>query len=223
MPEAGPRSTCTAAVHRTGHWRVGFEQTNGKNPSDPLFEKFYMIGSNGLAWTGRPLIIATWAGRSSRPIERTQAHRARDRFEGRQFNGPNGRSIRQAPTAPSTSPTPTAACPARERPAQGPRLPGRLHDQDGRVSGSSTISEPERPRLSPTKKFSTRTAAATSTCGATASCPTTRDRQPDVHRHQRRSDSRITDGLKVDVKGNVWNPRRAGVIVSPEGKHLARY
>ena len=31
----------------------------------------------------------------------------------------------------------------------------------------------------------------------------------------------ITDGLKVDVKGNVWETAAGGVwIVSPEGKHL---
>ena len=31
----------------------------------------------------------------------------------------------------------------------------------------------------------------------------------------------ITDGLKVDVKGNVWESAAGGVwIISPEGKHL---
>ena len=49
-----PGGKASIYMHRSGYtrpdiWRVGFEQTNGKNPSDPLFEKFYMIGSNGLA------------------------------------------------------------------------------------------------------------------------------------------------------------------------------
>src|SRR6266516_6675824 len=49
-----PGGEASIYMHRSGYtqpdiWRVGFEQTNGKNPSDPLFEKFYMIGSNGLA------------------------------------------------------------------------------------------------------------------------------------------------------------------------------
>src|SRR2546422_4976010 len=31
----------------------------------------------------------------------------------------------------------------------------------------------------------------------------------------------ITDGLKVDIKGNIWESAAGGVwIVSPEGKHL---
>jgi gluconolactonase len=51
-------------------WRVGFMQTNGKDKSDPKFEEFPMIGSNGLTLDqeGR-LIIATWAGRSIDRIE----------------------------------------------------------------------------------------------------------------------------------------------------------
>src|SRR5256712_14139475 len=83
-------------MHRSGYtqpdiWRVGFEQTNGKNPGDPLFEKFYMIGSNGLALDrqGR-LIIATWAGRS---IDRVEKNGKRtvlaDRYEGKRFGGTN--------------------------------------------------------------------------------------------------------------------------------------
>src|SRR5947207_12623978 len=49
-----PRGEASIYMHRSGYtqpdiWRVGFEQTNGKSPNDPLFEKFYMIGSNGLA------------------------------------------------------------------------------------------------------------------------------------------------------------------------------
>ena len=53
-------------------WRVGFMQTNGKDRSDPLFEEFPMIGSNGLALDqqGR-LIIATWAGGRSIASKRT--------------------------------------------------------------------------------------------------------------------------------------------------------
>src|SRR5712692_5494478 len=91
-----PQGEASIYMHRSGYtqpdiWRVGFEQTNGKNPDDPLFEKFYMIGSNGLALDrqGR-LIIATWAGRSIDRIEKNGKRTVlADRFEGRQFNGPN--------------------------------------------------------------------------------------------------------------------------------------
>src|ERR1043166_4233578 len=44
-------------------WRFGFVQNNGKDPKDPKYEEYPMIGSNGLALDrqGR-LILATWAG-----------------------------------------------------------------------------------------------------------------------------------------------------------------
>src|SRR5438128_5552275 len=71
-----PGGKASIYMHRSGYtrpdiWRVGFEQTNGKNPSDPLFEKFYMIGSNGLALDREgPLAIAAWAGRALEPTEK---------------------------------------------------------------------------------------------------------------------------------------------------------
>src|SRR6266704_2916250 len=91
-----PKGEVYIYMHRSGYtqpdiWRVGFEQTNGKDPGDPLFEKFYMIGSNGLALDrqGR-LIIATWAGRSIDRIEKDGKRTIlADRFDGKQFNGPN--------------------------------------------------------------------------------------------------------------------------------------
>src|SRR5438093_13756218 len=106
-----PQGEASIYLHRSGYtqpdiWRVGFEQTNGKNPSDPLFEKFYMIGSNGLALDrqGR-LIIATWAGRS---IDRIEKNGKRivlaDRFEGKQFNGTNDVIVKKNGTISSTDP-----------------------------------------------------------------------------------------------------------------------
>src|SRR5258706_5135544 len=91
-----PKGEASIYMHRSGYtrpdiWRVGFEQTNGKSPDDPLFEKFYMIGSNGLALDrqGR-LIIPSWGGRS---IDRIEKNRKRTEsvhpFEGKQVNGPN--------------------------------------------------------------------------------------------------------------------------------------
>src|SRR3982074_1694383 len=78
-------------------WRVGFIQTNGKERSDPAFEDFPMIGSNGLALDrqGR-LIIATWAGRS---IDRIESNGKRtvlaDRWEGKRFGGTKGGVVKR--------------------------------------------------------------------------------------------------------------------------------
>ena len=52
-------------------WRAGMLFNNGKAENDPAFEKFNMIGSNGLALDqqGR-LVIAGWAGRTIDRIEK---------------------------------------------------------------------------------------------------------------------------------------------------------
>src|SRR4029077_5010456 len=87
-----------AASHTEMHpWRWGFIQTNGKDRSDPKFEEFPMIGSNGLALDpqGR-LVIATWAGRS---IDRIEKNGDRvvlaDRYEGKRFGGTNDRIVKK--------------------------------------------------------------------------------------------------------------------------------
>jgi len=90
-PGAKRPSTCIAAATPGRHLASGLRADQREEPSDPLFEKFYMIGSNGLALDrqGR-LVIATWAGRSIDRIEKNGKRTVlADRFEGRQFNGPN--------------------------------------------------------------------------------------------------------------------------------------
>jgi gluconolactonase len=171
-----PKGGASIYMHRSGYtkpdiWRVGFEQTNGKDPGDPLFEKFYMIGSNGLALDrqGR-LIIATWAGRSIDRIERNGKRTVlADRFEGRQFNGPNDVIVKRNGTIYFTDTY--GGLRLREKdPRKGLDFQGVYMIKGGSSTTSRTRTGLRSRR---TKKFSTRTAAATSTCGATASCPTT--------------------------------------------------
>ncbi|HEY3151682.1 MAG TPA: hypothetical protein VGK65_08510 [Candidatus Binatia bacterium] len=43
----------------------------------------------------------------------------------------------------------------------------------------------------------------------------------DVHRHQQSPTPGITDGLRVDRKGNLYETAAGGVwIISPEGRYL---
>src|SRR3984893_1571999 len=72
-------------------WRWGFVQNNGKDPKDPKYEEYPMIGANGLALDrqGR-LVIATWAGRSIDRIEKNGKRTVlADRYEGKRFGGTN--------------------------------------------------------------------------------------------------------------------------------------
>ena len=223
-----PGGKASIYMHRSGYtqpdiWRVGFEQTNGKNPSDPLFEKFYMIGSNGLALDrqGR-LVIATWAGRSIDRIEKNGKRTVlADRFEGKQFNGPNDVIVKRNGTIYFTD-----------------TFTDRLREKDPRtelpyvavymIKGGKVnriiddIPNPNGLALSPDEKFLYANGS--------------RDKY--VRRYRVLSDDTvadsqmfidisgdptpgITDGLKVDVKGNVWESAAGGVwIISPEGKHL---
>src|SRR2546425_12161155 len=205
-------------------WRVGFMQTNGKDRSDPLFEEFPMIGSNGLALDqqGR-LIIATWAGRSIDRIEKNGKRTVlADRFEGRQFNGPNDVIVKRNGTIYFTD-TYGGLRPREKDPRKGLDFQRVYMIKGGKVSRIvDDIPNPNGLALSPDEK----------TLYANGS----RDKYVRRYRvlpDDTVTDSRmfidisgdktpgITDGLKVDVKGNVWESAAGGVwIVSPEGKHL---
>ncbi|KAF1017403.1 MAG: Gluconolactonase [Stenotrophomonas maltophilia] len=82
-----------------GHdtWRAGMPFNNGKAEGAPDYEAFNMFGSNGntLDPQGR-LVIATWGGRS---IVRVEADGRRtllaDRHQGRRLGGPNDVVVRR--------------------------------------------------------------------------------------------------------------------------------
>src|SRR5437870_1266104 len=136
-------------------WRVGFEQTNGKNPSDPLFEKFYMIGSNGLALDrqGR-LIIATWAGRSIDRIEKNGKRTVlADRFEGKRFNGTNDVIVKKNGTIYFTDTY--GGLRLRDKdPRKGLDFQGVYMIKGGKVSRIiDDIANPNGLALSPAEKF----------------------------------------------------------------------
>src|SRR5258708_1830709 len=137
-----------------------------------------MIGSNGLALDqqGR-LIIATWAGRSIDRIEKNGKRTVlADRFEGRQFNGPNDVIVKRNGTIYFTD-TYGGLRPREKDPRKGLDFHGLYMIKSGTANRFIDISGDPTPG--------------------------------------------ITDGLKVDVKGNVWESAAGGVwIVSPEGKHL---
>jgi gluconolactonase len=222
-----PKGEASIYMHRSGYtqpdiWRVGFEQTNGKNPNDPLFKKFYMIGSNGLALDrqGR-LIIATWAGRSIDRIEKNGKRTVlADRFEGKQFNGTNDVIVKRNGTIYFTDTY--GGLRLRERdPRKGLDFQGIYMIKGGKVSLIiNDIPNPNGLALS----LDERTLYANGS----------RDKY--VRRYRVLPDDTvtdsqmfidisgdptpgITDGLKVDIKGNVYESAAGGVwIVSPEGK-----
>jgi gluconolactonase len=224
-----PKGAASIYLQRSGYtkpdiWRVGFEQTNGKDPADPLFEKFYMIGSNGLALDrqGR-LVIATWAGRSIDRIEKDGKRTVlANQYEGRQFNGPNDVIVKKNGTIYFTDTF--GGLRQREKdPRKGLEYQGIYMIKDGRTRlVISDIPNPNGLALSPDEKYLYANGSRDKYVRRYRVLPddTVTDSRMFIDISGDKTPG-ITDGLKVDVKGNVWETAAGGVwIVSPEGKHL---
>src|SRR5258708_6536751 len=227
--ELTPGGGASIYMRRSGYtgpdiWRVGFEQTNGKNPGDPLFEKFYMIGSNGLALDrqGR-LVIATWAGRSIDRIEHNGKRTVlADKFQGKRFGGTNDVIVKKDGTVYFTDGF--GGLRGREKdPKREIFANGVYMLKNGEVSQViDDIPNTNGIAFSPDEKIFYANGS--------------RDRF--VKRYDVQADGTlrngkmlidvnkdealgITDGLRVDVNGNLWETGPGGVwIISPEGKHL---
>jgi gluconolactonase len=205
-------------------WRVGFMQTNGRDKSDPKFEEFPMIGSNGLALDreGR-LIIATWAGRS---IDRIEWDGKRtvlaERYNGKRFGGTNDVVVKKDGAIYFTDGfgglRHTTSDPRKELDFNGVYML-----KDGKVTlVIKDIPNTNGLAFSPDQKILYANGS--------------RDRyvkRYDVLPDDTLSNGRmlidmnkdpergITDGLRVDVKGNLWETGPGGIwIITPDGKHI---
>jgi gluconolactonase len=205
-------------------WRWGGMQNNGRDRTDPQFEEFAMVGADGLTVDrqGR-VIIATFAGRS---LDRLESNGKRtvlaDRYEGKRFNGPNDVVVKRDGAIYFTD-------------TYGGL---RLRDKDPRKElefnavfmwkdGKLTLLIKDMPNtnglaFSPDEKY----------------LYVNGSRDNYVRRYEvladgtlangkmfidlsKQTERGITDGLRVDTKGNLYETGPGGVwIISPEGKHL---
>jgi gluconolactonase len=205
-------------------WRVGFIQTNGKPKDDPRYEEFAMIGSNGLTLDrqGR-LVIATWAGRG---IDRIEHNGKRvtltDSFEGKKFNGTNDLVVKKDGSIYFTDDT-GGLRKRDDDPRRGVPFPGVFMWRNGKTSAViRDIPHTNGLAFSPDEK----TLYAN---GSRERFVRAYDVEPDGTVTNSRlfinlnSDPRpgITDGMKVDIKGNLWESGPGGIwIISPQGKAL---
>ena len=205
-------------------WRVGFIQTNGKDRNDPAFEEFPMIGSNGLALDRqRRLIIATWAGRS---IDRIEPNGERtvlaDSYEGKRFGGSNDGVVKKDGAIYFTDTF--GGLRLREKdPKKELDFNGVYMWRDGKLTllikdipntNGLAFSPDEKilyvngSRDKYVKRYDVKPDGTLA--NGTMFIDISKDPTPG-----------ITDGLKVDVQGNVWETAAGGVwVISPEGKHL---
>jgi gluconolactonase len=205
-------------------WRVGFEFNNGKDPSDPAFAKFYMNGSNGLALDpqGR-LVIATFAGRS---IDRIEPNGTRavlaDSYDGKRFNGTNDVVVKKDGSAYFTDMLGALRLGDKD-PTMGLPYQAVYMVRDGKVTRlTDDIPATNGLAFSPDEKYLYAN-------GSRNKYIRRYDVKPDgtLTNSQMFIDMSadtapgITDGMKVDTKGNIYSSGPGGIwVISPEGKHI---
>jgi len=213
-------------------WRVGFEQTNGKDPKDPAFEKFYMIGSNGLTLDrqGR-VVIATWAGRGIDRIEKNGKRTTlTDKWNGKRFNGTNDLVVKKDGAVYFTDGFGGLRNREQDR-DKGIDFQGVFMWKNGKTTmlvGKDQLPATNGLAFSPDEKYLYANASnqkfvkrfpvkADGTLGPG-------EMFADLSKESPRQ---ITDGMKVDRRGNVWESGggtdnfTGGIwIITPEGKHI---
>lgn len=211
---------------RQDQWRLGMEFTNGRDPADPRFEKFAMSGSNGLALDrqGR-LLIATSAGRSIDRIEKNgQRTVLADRFEGKRFGGTNDLVVARDGAIYFTD-TYGGMRKLDKDPAKELDAVGIYRWKSGKVTRViDDIFAPNGLAFSPDGRYLYAD-------GGNKRYIRRYEVQPDgsVAHETTLIDLNaeklpgITDGMKVDTRGNIWTSGPGGIwIISPEGKPLGR-
>ncbi len=202
-------------------WRVGMpspEQAPGE-------DKWYQIGSNGLALDreGR-LLIATWTGRSIDRIEKNGKRTIlADRYEGKRFGGTNDLVVKKDGAIYFTD-----GVGGMRRGANDPTKEldqrGVFMLKDGKVSMVvKDMPATNGLAFSPDEKYLYVNASVRNYVRRYEVRPD--DTLTDGQMFYDISDDKspgITDGMKVDTKGNLWEtgPGPAIWVISPEGKHL---
>jgi gluconolactonase len=222
----GKTSVFASNVGFTGPdvWRWGGVQNNGYDKNDPKFEEFAMIGADGLGIDrqGR-LILATFAGRSLMRIDASGKRTVlADSYEGKRFGGPNDVAVKRDGAIYFTDTFGSF----------------RLRDKDPRKEldfnavyrwkdGKLTLVVKDMPAtnglaFSPDEKYLYVNGSRDNYVnryevqrdGTLANGKLFIDMKNETGRG-------ITDGLRVDSKGNLYETGPGGVwIISPEGKHL---
>jgi len=202
-------------------FRVGMASP-GQGPDE---DKWYQIGSNGLALDreGR-LVIATWTGRSIDRIEKNGKRTIlADRYEGKRFGGTNDVIVKKDGAIYFTDGVGGMRKGAND-PAKELDQRGVFMLKDGKVSMVvKDMPATNGLAFSPDEKYLYVNASTRNYVRRYEVQPddTLTNGQMFFDMSNDKADG-ITDGMKVDVNGNVWEtgPGPAIWVISPQGKHL---
>jgi gluconolactonase len=205
-------------------WRWGFIQTNGKDKSDPKYEEFPLIGANGLALDrqGR-LIIATWAGRSIVRMEKNGKRTVlADGYEGKRFGGPNDVTVKRDGAIYFTDTF--GGLRLREKdPHKELDFNAVYMWKEGKVTLLiRDIPNTNGLAFSPDEKILYVNGSRDRYVKAydVKSDGTLANGRMLIDMHDDPAKG-ITDGLRVDVRGNLWETGPGGIwIVTPDGRHI---
>src|SRR6266699_2815024 len=209
---------------RADVWRWGGLQNNGRERNDPQFEEFAMIGADGLTLDrqGR-LIVATFAGRSLMRIEQNGRRTVlADRYEGKRFGGPNDVVVKRDGAIYFTDTF--GAFRLREK---DPRREFDSNTVYRWKDGKLALVVKDMPAtnglaFSPDEKYLYVNGSRDNYVnryevladGTLANGKLFIDMRKETERG-------ITDGMRVDSKGNLYETGPGGVwIISPDGRHL---
>lgn len=205
-------------------WRWGGIQNNGFERTDPRFEEFAMIGADGLTLDrqGR-VIVAAFAGRALVRLEPNGKRTVlADSYEGKRFNGPNDVVVKRDGGIYFTETY--GGLRLRDKdPHKGLDYNAVFLWKNGKLSLLiKDMPATNGLAFSPDEKY----------------LYVNGSRDNYVRRYDvladgtlangnlfidlsKESGRGITDGLRVDTKGNLYETGPGGVwIISPEGKHL---
>ncbi len=224
-----PDGTATVLVDHAGYrgfdpWNVATFTTNRRDPSDPLFRQYLDIGADGLTLDRKGNIIsATYSGRSIEMIDKNGKRTTLvDHYEGKRLGGPNDVVVTKDGsiyfTDTSGGTRGRGQDPKEELPPQG-----IYRFKDGKLTLIvSDIATPNGLAFSPDERILYANTGRVNKIRSYEVQPdgTAKNGKLLIDLSVDKTPG-VSDGMRVDAKGNVWSSGPGGVwIISPEGKHL---
>ena len=207
-------------------WNHGMPQTNGKKPDDPGYRRFNIPGCNGTALDNQGrLVFVTWGGRSLDRLEKDGKRvTLTDSVDGKKFNSTNDVVVKKDGAIYFTDgPGFGGLALGAKDPDKGIDYNGLFMWKNGKTSAIvKNVDGANGLALSPDEKYLYANGArlvrryrilpddTVDVPNMEVIMDATKDSLPG-----------ITDGMKVDAKGNIYESCCGGIwVLSPEGKHL---